>query len=87
MAVEYIGRTLHKYYNAPWEERVDYAYQVLKIAEMLTNSKEGYNLYITDVGYNNLAVNKHGKVIIIDLENIVVVDQAKVKRGDYNTQY
>ena len=51
------------------------------IANLLTESELGFAFYLTDVSYDNIAVNKDGKVIVIDLEDILVVDKAKIRRG------
>ena len=61
--------------------QVDIAYQLMKIAERLTDNDIGFALYLTDVSYDNFAINDDGKVIVIDLENIIVVDKARIKRG------
>ena len=56
------------------------------IAELFTNHELGFALYLTDVAYDNFAVNRHGKVIVVDLEDILVVDKAKIKRGEMEGQ-
>ena len=61
--------------------QIDYSYQLMLIADQLTNTELGYSFYITDVTYDNFAVNKDGKVLIVDLEDILIVDRAKIKRG------
>ncbi|XP_022088058.1 deleted in autism protein 1-like [Acanthaster planci] len=76
---EYVGKTLGSYFNADWSKRLDLAYQVMKIAEQLTNNELEYALYLTDVSFDNFAVNKDGRVLIIDAENIIVVDKRKIK--------
>ena len=56
-------------------------FQVMRIAEKLTNNDQGYGLYMTDVSPENFAVNEKGEVFIIDAENIIVVDKQKIKTG------
>ena len=54
------------------------------IANLLTESELGFAFYLTDVTYDNIAVNKEGKIIVIDLEDLedlLVVDKAKIRRG------
>ncbi len=52
------------------------------MSELLTDGELGFALYWTDVSYDNFAVNNQGKVIYIDVENVIVVDKAKIKRGN-----
>ena len=51
------------------------------IANRLTENELGFSLYLTDVTYDNIAVNRDGKIVIIDLEDILIVDKAKIRRG------
>lgn len=57
------------------------AYQIFKIADMMTNNPTEFALYWTDIDYENIAVDNQGKVVIIDAENIIVVDKKKVEAG------
>ncbi|KAK4319415.1 hypothetical protein Pmani_009650 [Petrolisthes manimaculis] len=69
---EYIGPTLTQFGEASWLSRADYARQLLEMAQDFTNGE--FRLYLTDVSLDNFAVDSHGKVKIIDAENIVMVD-------------
>lgn len=80
IAVSYEGEPLYNYYNAPWPKRADLAYQIMKIADRLTNGGQDFGLYMTDLNYENLVVDQAGKVTLIDLENIVVVDRTAIQR-------
>ncbi len=62
--------------------QIDLAYQLLLIADTLTETRLGFAFYLTDVSFDNFAVNRDGKVIIVDLEDILVVDKAKIRRGE-----
>lgn len=79
VAVKYCGQPLSKFYRANWPKRVNIAYQLMKIAEELTNNKADFALYLTDVNDDNFAVDDHGKVTIIDLKDVLVVDKLAVK--------
>ena len=61
--------------------QIDYAYQLMYIANLLTETELGFAFCLTDVTYDNIAVNKDGKLVVIDLEYILVVDKAKIRRG------
>jgi len=74
------GTTLQSALSETWEIRVDVSLQLLRIADHLSQSQLGFAFYLTDVSMDNFAINNDGKVIIIDLENIIIVDQSKVKR-------
>ncbi|XP_045201226.2 divergent protein kinase domain 2A-like [Mercenaria mercenaria] len=73
------GKQLSAFYNANWSLRADIAYQLMKIAEMLTNNKADFALYLTDVIDDNFAVDADGNVTVIDLEDVLVVDKLAVK--------
>lgn len=81
IAEEYIGRTLAYYESAPWEQRLDLAYQLLQVALLLTNNLSGFALYMTDVNMDNFAVRPDGTIFLIDVENIIIVDRWEVKKG------
>ncbi|KAK3095420.1 hypothetical protein FSP39_014457, partial [Pinctada imbricata] len=87
IVVENGGDSMEKYYNAPFHVRADLAYQVMKIAERLTNTGGNFVLYWTDVSYENLVVDSAGKVMVVDVENVIVVDRLavhKVKPSGYD---
>ena len=54
------------------------------MADILTNNKEEFALYLTDVTYDNFVVDSAGKVKLVDLEDIVVVDKQAIKSGLYH---
>nr|XP_042907690.1 divergent protein kinase domain 2A [Parasteatoda tepidariorum] len=76
---EYVGRTLTYFEDAPWKQRIDISYQLLLIAQMLTENFSNFALYMTDVNMDNFAVRSDGTVLLIDVEGIVVVDRFKTK--------
>lgn len=45
------------------------------MADKLTNTGGDFALYWTDLSYENFAVDSSGKVTVIDMENIIVVDR------------
>ena len=58
------------------------AYELLKIAEQLTENKEDFALYITDPNWDNFGVDSSGKVRILDAENIIVVDKLAIEASE-----
>lgn len=82
VAVNYVGEELWSYFNAPWEKRVDLAWQLMEIAEQLTNNDFEFALYLLDVSFDNFAVGpRDGKVIIVDAENVLVADKRFIRQS------
>ncbi len=61
------------------------AYQVLQIADRLTLSAGEWALYMLDADWENFAVETLAtgayRIRYVDLENVLVVDLAEVRRG------
>lgn len=55
----------------------------MKIADRLNNEGGQYALYWTDLNYENLVVDVVGKVTVIDLEDIIVVDREAIARSRF----
>lgn len=84
VAVNYVGEELWSYFHAPWEKRVDLAWQLMEIAEQLTNNDFEFALYLLDVSFDNFAVgSRDGKVIIVDAENVLVADKRLIRQSEY----
>ncbi|ELK07726.1 hypothetical protein PAL_GLEAN10022092 [Pteropus alecto] len=82
VAVNYVGEELWSFFNAPWEKRVDLAWQLMEIAEQLTNNDFEFALYLLDVSFDNFAVGpRDGKVIIVDAENVLVADKRLIRQN------
>lgn len=78
VAVEHGGKELGEFYNAPFYRRADLAYQMVKMAQKLTEDPD-FALYWTDLAYENFAVDGAGKLMVIDAEHIIVVDKQATK--------
>ncbi|GFT47692.1 divergent protein kinase domain 2A [Nephila pilipes] len=76
---EYVGKTIAYFEDSSWEQRIDIAYQLLLIAQILTENASDFALYMTDVNMDNFAVRPDGTVLLVDVENIVVVDRLNIK--------
>lgn len=86
VAVNYVGEELWSFFNAPWEKRVDLAWQLMEIAEQLTNNDFEFALYLLDVSFDNFAVGpRDGKVIIVDAENVLVADKKLIKQSKFHS--
>ncbi|KAF0297207.1 Deleted in autism protein 1 [Amphibalanus amphitrite] len=64
---QYVGPTLANFRDSPWQQRVELALQLLEIADMLTTNDSDFNLYMTDVTADNLAVDADGRVHLVDV--------------------
>lgn len=53
----------------------------MKIVERLINYGKFYGLYWIDFSYENLVVDDVGRVIVVDVENVVVVDRIVIRKG------
>lgn len=80
IVVSYEGEPIQNYFKASFQKRADLAYQIMKIADRLNNEGGQYALYWTDLNYENLVVDVVGKVTVIDLEDIIVVDREAIAR-------
>ena len=56
----------------------------MKMADKLTNAGEQFILYWTDLNFENFVVDSSGKVTLVDLEDIIVVDRDAVARSKYH---
>ncbi|XP_059483036.1 divergent protein kinase domain 2A [Neocloeon triangulifer] len=74
-AQEYVGSNLGYYLNSEWRTRARLALQLLKIAQRLTFHDQHFSLYLTDVTAENLAVDAHGTLKVVDLGNVIIVDK------------
>ena len=48
---------------------------------MLTSNDSDFSLYMTDVTADNLAVDADGRVHLVDVEDIVIVDRKQLEEG------
>ena len=74
-AFRHAGASLADYYASPWGVRVPLARQLLEIALKFTRNEDGVALYLTDWTADNFAVDGDGRVVLVDGENFVLVDQ------------
>ncbi|KAL4220702.1 Chromosome X 36 [Mactra antiquata] len=79
VALSNSGKSIADFYNAEWTVRAGIAHQLMKMADMLTNNKAEFSLYLTDVDKDMFAVDSNGVVRLVDLQNVLVVDKLAVK--------
>ncbi|XP_017077214.2 divergent protein kinase domain 2A [Drosophila eugracilis] len=73
----YAGHTLMYYAEAEEGLRLDLARQLLQLSLKLTFGFSDFRIYLTDLTADNLAYDKENKkLIIIDLDSVVLVDAA-----------
>ena len=48
---------------------------------MLTTNDSDFSLYMTDVTVDNLAVDGDGRVHLVDVEDVVIVDRRQLEKG------
>ena len=48
---------------------------------MLTTNDSDFNLYMTDVQGDNFAVDTDGRVHLVDVEDVVIVDRQQLEKG------
>lgn len=54
---------------------------LLLIADHLTDNSSGFKIYFSDVSLDNYVVNDDLKVIIADVENVLIVDEQYIEQG------
>ncbi|XP_043476258.1 divergent protein kinase domain 2A [Leptopilina heterotoma] len=72
---EFVGPVLSKFYNELWILRAEIASSLLNAAHALTFQDENFAFYLTDVSFDNIAVDSNNTAKFIDLENVIVVDK------------
>ena len=58
----------------PWIVRAQLAVSLLKLAQQLTTNDLGWGIYMLDVSFANFAVSGDGRVKLVDVEHVLVVD-------------
>lgn len=80
VVVNYVGEELWSYFNVLWEKRVDFVWQLMEIVEQFINNDFEFVFYFLDVSFDNFVVGlRDGKVIIVDVENVLVVDKRLIR--------
>ncbi|KAI8486398.1 hypothetical protein Bbelb_358970 [Branchiostoma belcheri] len=73
--VEHAGRTLDTFMDFPWGVRADIAVQLLQLVDTLRGKDPDWVLFLTDVSFQNFAVDSRGRVRLIDLDDVMVIDR------------
>ncbi|KAF4527000.1 hypothetical protein B566_EDAN001547 [Ephemera danica] len=74
-AEESAGSRLSWHLHSSWYSRASIALQLLQAARQLTFQDPRYALYLTDLSVDNVVLDSAGKVTIVDLGNIILVDK------------
>ncbi|XP_051171060.1 divergent protein kinase domain 2A isoform X1 [Leptopilina boulardi] len=72
---EFVGPALSEFYNKHWIQRAEIASSLLNAAHTFTFQDENFTYYLTDVSFDNIAVDSNNIAKFIDLENVIVVDK------------
>ncbi|XP_019638440.1 PREDICTED: deleted in autism protein 1 homolog [Branchiostoma belcheri] len=76
--VEHAGRTLDTFMDFPWGVRAGIAVQLLQLVDTLRGKDPDWVLFLTDVSFQNFAVDSRGRVRLIDLDDVMVIDRRTV---------
>ena len=74
-AFDHAGEMLTHTYHKPWDLRVQVARQLLQMAMKFVDNDLEVAMYLTDWSADNFAVDRFGKLTLIDGENFILVDQ------------
>ncbi|XP_071507040.1 divergent protein kinase domain 2A-like [Diadema antillarum] len=72
------GSPLAAYLPASWKDRVGVAIKVLQMVEDFYSSSDKWLIFLWDFQYENFAVTPQGKLRVVNLGSIVVVDKELV---------
>ncbi|XP_078576825.1 divergent protein kinase domain 2A-like [Branchiostoma floridae x Branchiostoma japonicum] len=75
IVVEHAGRTLDAFLDSPWNVRADIAVQLLQLVDTLRERDPDWVLLLTDISFENFAVDSHGQLRLIDLDDVMVFDR------------
>jgi len=76
----YAGVSLTAFLASNWIVRAGLAVQLLKMATLFSKNRLNIAIYPTDWTADNFAVDSDGKIRLVDMENIVLVNQTMVAR-------
>ncbi|KAL5287689.1 C3orf58 family protein [Megaselia abdita] len=71
----YEGRSLTKFYNSPFDTRLQITIQLLRGVLNFTEGFNGFKIYLTDLNPDNIVYNPEtNKLTFVDLDDIIIVD-------------
>uniref|UniRef100_A0A1A9W3W4 PIP49_C domain-containing protein n=1 Tax=Glossina brevipalpis TaxID=37001 RepID=A0A1A9W3W4_9MUSC len=77
------GQSLHYFYRTNFFQKLEIARQLLEATLKFSNGFSNYRLYVTDLTADNIIYDiTKGKLFLIDLDSVFIVDSSKAK---YNT--
>ncbi|XP_048580201.1 divergent protein kinase domain 2A isoform X2 [Nematostella vectensis] len=74
MVVEDSGPPISSFLEESWDVRAQIAVNLITLAHQLSSALDDWALYIADPAPGNFGVSDSGKVTLLDLEHLVVVD-------------
>ncbi|KAI8486368.1 hypothetical protein Bbelb_358670 [Branchiostoma belcheri] len=78
IVAEHAGKTLDTFMDSPWGVRAEIAVQLLQLVNTLRGKDPDWVLFLTDVSFQNFAVDSRGRVRLIDLDDVMVIDRRTV---------
>ncbi|XP_035692279.1 divergent protein kinase domain 2A-like [Branchiostoma floridae] len=78
VVLQHAGRTLDAFLDSPWEHRANIAVQLLQIVDTLREKDPDWILFFLDVSMEDFAVDRSGRVRLIDFEDVMVIDRQTV---------
>ncbi|XP_072021218.1 divergent protein kinase domain 2A-like [Amphiura filiformis] len=79
VVVEPGGTSLEHYLKESWQVRVDLALQILQMVEDFLTASPSWMLFFVDYRFDNLCVSEDGKIQLIDMEDVVIIDKEEIK--------
>ncbi len=72
------GKSLDNFVKSDLISRYRISYEAIKLAHSMSSTVNGFILYMTDTSLDNFVWTNDGRVILIDLDDIHVVDVAEI---------
>ncbi len=76
-------RPLKTFLPEEWLVRVDLALQILQMVEDFRTASPDWMLVFGNITYDNLAVTKEGRIKVVNLQDVMVVDKAEINQSKF----
>ncbi|XP_038078354.1 divergent protein kinase domain 2A-like [Patiria miniata] len=72
------GEPLSEYLDASWDVRADLSRQILQMIYDFQNASSDWMVVFADFRYENFAVTTDGRIQLLDLEDIMIIDKREI---------